>query len=61
MVRHRLTIHPSARQVAQKKQKVGEEKRVAIDEEVGKLFDVGFIMETKIAHLVSQHGYGTKN
>lgn len=44
---HRLTIHPSTKLVAHRRQKVGEEKRVAIEEEVGKISYVGFITETK--------------
>lgn len=36
MVRHHLTINPSAKPVAQRKQKVGEEKITVIEEEVGK-------------------------
>lgn len=47
VVIHHLAIHPSSRPVAQRKQKVGEEKRVAIDEDVGKLFNDKFFTETK--------------
>lgn len=42
VVSHRLTIHPYARPVAQRKRKVDEEKMAAIDEDVETLFDVGF-------------------
>ena len=44
---HRLVVHPSVRLVAQRKRKVGKEKRVAIDEEVEKLSNIRFITETK--------------
>lgn len=47
MVIHRLVIHPSIKTMAQRKQKVSEEKSVVIDEEVGKLSDTGFIIKTK--------------
>lgn len=43
-----LGVDPSAKLVAQRKYKVGEEKRVSIDEEVGKLSSVRFIMEINI-------------
>lgn len=41
---HHLTIHPSAKLIAERKQKVGEDKRAAINEEVGKLADNSFII-----------------
>lgn len=44
---HRLSVNPSVRLVLQRKLIVGEEKRVAIDEEVDKLASVNFITETK--------------
>lgn len=47
MVSHCLTIQLASRLVAQMKQKVSEEKRVVIDEEVRKLSDTVFITKTK--------------
>lgn len=44
VVSHHLTIHPSAKLMAERKQKVGEDKRAAINEEVGKLSDISFII-----------------
>lgn len=44
---HILSIYPSTIIVAQRKRKFGEKKMGAIDEEMGKLFDVRFIIETK--------------
>lgn len=44
---HRLAIHTSVKQVAQGKRKLGEEKRVVIDEEVGKLSNNMLITEIK--------------
>lgn len=46
VVTHHLTIHPSTKPVAQRKQKVGEEKRATIDEELKNLSSARFI--TKI-------------
>ena len=43
---HHLSIHPFSKPVAQRKKKVGEEKRAAIDENMGKLSEVEFIIET---------------
>lgn len=43
VVSHRLAIHPSTKPVAQRKWKLGEEKRVAVDEEVEKLSNAKFI------------------
>lgn len=42
-----LSIKPSANTVAQRKWKVNKEKRDSIEKEVGKLFNVWFIIETK--------------
>ncbi|XP_017411652.2 uncharacterized protein LOC108323671 [Vigna angularis] len=42
---HKLSIFREARPVAQKKRRVGEEKRQAIQAEVGKLLDAQFIKE----------------
>lgn len=47
VVNHHLAIHPSAKLVAQRKRKVGEETRADIHEEVGKLSYAGFIIESK--------------
>lgn len=43
MVIHHLAIDPFAKLVARRKQKVYKKKRVAIDEEVGKLSETNFI------------------
>lgn len=42
-----IFINPSAKPVAQRKRNVGEEKRVTINEEVGKLFGIDFITNMK--------------
>lgn len=47
IVTHHLTIHPSAKPVVQRKQKVGEEKRATIDEELKNLSSARFITEIK--------------
>lgn len=47
VVSHCLAIRPSAKQVAQRKRKVGEEKRITIDEEVEKLSNITSITKTK--------------
>lgn len=56
VVSYHLTISPSSKPVAQRKQKVDEEKRVAIEEEVGKLSSVRFIIKrkypTRLANMV---------
>jgi len=44
---HKLTIFREARPVAQKKRKMGEERRRAVEEEVKKLEGAGFIKEIK--------------
>ena len=43
IITHRLSIYKEVRSVAQKKQKMGEEKRDATREETGQLMKVGFI------------------
>ncbi|GAU50470.1 hypothetical protein TSUD_137230 [Trifolium subterraneum] len=47
IITHKLTISPSAKPVCQRKRKVGEERRLAIDEEVAKLREADFIEEVK--------------
>ena len=44
---HKLAIFKEARPVAQKKRKMGEERRRAVEEEVEKLVGAGFIKEIK--------------
>jgi len=44
---HKLAIFREARPVAQKKKKMGEERRKAVEEEVRKLEGAGFIKEIK--------------
>lgn len=47
VVSHYTSIHPSARTVAQRKQKVGEEKKVTIKGDVKNLYNFMFISETR--------------
>ncbi|CAJ2643996.1 unnamed protein product [Trifolium pratense] len=47
VITHKLSISPSTKPVSQRKRKVGEERRVAIAEEVEKLKEAGFIEEIK--------------
>jgi len=54
IIRHRLSIYKEARPVAQKKWKMGEEKRDAAREETEKLMKVDFIRK----HII-QHGWPT--
>lgn len=42
---HKLALFKEARPVAQKKRRMGEEMRKAIEEEVNKLKEVGFVRE----------------
>ena len=44
---HKLSIFKEARPIAQKKRKMGEERRRAVEEEVKKLEGAGFIKEIK--------------
>ncbi|CAJ2642757.1 uncharacterized protein LOC123899916 [Trifolium pratense] len=47
IITHKLAISPKVKPVSQRKRKVGEERRTAIDEEVSKLKEAGFIEEIK--------------
>ncbi|GAU10592.1 hypothetical protein TSUD_418170 [Trifolium subterraneum] len=47
IITHKLVIAPNSKPVSQRKRKVGEERRTAIDEEVHKLKEAGFIEEIK--------------
>ncbi|GAU30548.1 hypothetical protein TSUD_65580 [Trifolium subterraneum] len=47
IITHKLAIAPNSKPVSQRKRKVGEERRTAIDEEVHKLKEAGFIEEIK--------------
>ncbi|KAK2455243.1 hypothetical protein QL285_002717 [Trifolium repens] len=47
IITHKLSISPETKPVSQKKRKVGEERREAINEEVAKLKEAGFIEEIK--------------
>lgn len=47
VVSHCIAINPSSKPMAQRKQKLGEEKRVSIDGKVGNLSNSGFITEIK--------------
>lgn len=44
---YRLAVDPSVKPMSQRKWKVGEEKRIAIDKEVNKLASIGLIVEVK--------------
>jgi len=48
---HKLSVCKAARPVAQKKRRMGEEKRVTIASEVQKLLEAGFIKE------ITPHGW----
>jgi hypothetical protein len=43
IITHKLSISPETKPVSQRKRKVGEERREAINEEVTKLKEAGFI------------------
>lgn len=47
VVNHRLAIHPFAKLVVKRKRKVGVVRRAIIDEELGKLLDVGITTKMK--------------
>jgi len=47
VIMHRLSVFKDAKPIAQKKRKLGEEKRVAAKEEVNKLLQAGFIKEAQ--------------
>jgi hypothetical protein len=47
IITHKLSISPETKPVSQRKRKVGEERREAINEEVTKLKEAGFIEEIK--------------
>lgn len=47
IISHKLSLFRDARLVAQKKRRLGSEKRQAVDEEVRKLLEAGFIREVK--------------
>jgi len=46
IISHKLSVYKEARPIAQKKHKLGEDKRLAAKEEAEKLLSVGFIRET---------------
>jgi len=52
VITHRLSVYKEARPIAQKKRKLGEERRKAAREETDKLVQTGFIQK---AH--TQHGW----
>lgn len=64
VVCHGLAVNHSAKPVAHRKHKVCEEKIFVINEEVGKLSSVGFIIETKyptmLANMVLVRQTGNK-
>ncbi|MCI20606.1 hypothetical protein A2U01_0041768, partial [Trifolium medium] len=47
IITHKLVIAPNSKPVSQRKRKLGEERRAAIDEEVAKLREADFIEEIK--------------
>ncbi|XP_014493604.1 uncharacterized protein LOC106755889 [Vigna radiata var. radiata] len=47
VIYHKLSLFKNARPVSQKKRRLWVEKRKAVDEEVGKLLEAGFIREVK--------------
>ena len=47
VIMHRLSVFKDAKPIAQKKRKLGEEKRMAAKEEAGKLLQAGFIKEAQ--------------
>jgi len=47
VIMHRLAVFKDAKPIAQKKRKLGEEKRMATKEEAGKLLQAGFIKEAQ--------------
>jgi len=53
IVCHHLTINPNIKLVAQRKQKLGEERRKVVDEEVKKLADARLISEINDTHISS--------
>jgi len=59
VITHRLSVYKEARLVAQKTQKLGEERRKAVREETDKLVKVGFIRRahytTWLANVVGEH------
>ncbi|XP_014515510.1 uncharacterized protein LOC106773324 [Vigna radiata var. radiata] len=52
VITHKLSIFREARPIAQKKRRLGTEKRVVVQKEVEKLVKVGFIREITIDRLV---------
>ncbi|XP_014515522.1 uncharacterized protein LOC106773337 [Vigna radiata var. radiata] len=47
IISHKLSVFRDAKLVSQRKRRLGIEKRRAVDEEVGKLFEAGFIREVR--------------
>jgi len=47
IITHKLSVNKEARPVAQKKCKLGKEKRLEVKEEAEKLLSVGFIRESR--------------
>ncbi|WVZ19433.1 hypothetical protein V8G54_006755 [Vigna mungo] len=47
VISHKLSLFKDARLVAQKKRRIGIKKQIAVDEEVRKLLEAGFIHEVK--------------
>ncbi|MCI49831.1 hypothetical protein A2U01_0071075, partial [Trifolium medium] len=47
IITHKLAIAPNSKSVSQRKGKLGEERRTAVDEEVAKLKEANFIEEIK--------------
>lgn len=47
VISHKLSLFKSVRPISQKKRRLGAEKKKAVDEEVLKLLEAGFIREIK--------------
>jgi len=45
IISHKLSVYKEERPIAQKKRKLGEEKRLAVKEETKKILSIGFIRE----------------
>ncbi|MCI30861.1 hypothetical protein A2U01_0052072, partial [Trifolium medium] len=45
IITHKLSLSPNAKPLSQRKRKLGDERRKAVDEEVRKLKEAGFITE----------------
>lgn len=58
IISHELKIDPIIKSIAKKRRALGEEKRLEMMNEVGKLLNVGFVKET---HVGGQPSLGEKH